>query len=200
MDNYNNFANNLRRIMNEQKLTGEKLAERIGVSKGTVIHWSNGTRFPKEDSITQLVTSLKVTYNELFGVDKLGINYVPLVGKASCGIPQDYDLNGYEPVPVPNDMYKSGMYALEAEGNSMSPKINEGDIVYCCPSQHVDSGNIVHYWLDGESGIKRYKINESGTIISLIPINSEHDIITIHHDENVDLKMARIVGKIDKDF
>ncbi len=97
-------------------------------------------------------------------------------------------------------MYVNGTYAIEAEGDSMSPKVNEGDIVYCCPSKHVDSGKIVHYWLNGESGIKKYKINEKETIISLIPINPDHDIITIHHDDVADLHMARIVGKIDKDF
>jgi len=65
----------------------------------------------------------------------------------------------------------------------------------------VDSGKIVHYWLDGESGIKRYKINEAQTIISLIPINTEeYEIITIHCDEKHELHMAKVVGKIDKDF
>jgi len=92
------------------------------------------------------------------------------------------------------------MYAVEAEGDSMSPKINDGDIVYCCANQIIDSGKIVHYSLNGESGIKRYKINETGTIISLIPINSDYEIISLHCNDTFDLRMARVVGKIDKDF
>ncbi|MFY4785983.1 S24 family peptidase, partial [Aliarcobacter butzleri] len=88
-------------------------------------------------------------------------------------IPKEYDLNGYDPIPVPIDIYREGMYCVVADGDSMSPKINNGDIVYCDPQKQIDSGNIVHYWIDGESGIKRYKINEAGTIITLIPINTE---------------------------
>lgn len=155
---------------------------------------------PSPEKIVALANILGVTSDYLLDNEIIKSKHIPLIGKASCGKPNDYELNGYEPVPVPADMYISGMYAVEAEGDSMSPKINDADIVYCCPIKSIDSGKIVHYWLNGESGIKRYKINEAGTIISLIPINTEHDIITIHHDEPHELHMARVVGKIDKDF
>jgi SOS-response transcriptional repressor LexA len=92
------------------------------------------------------------------------------------------------------------MYAVQAEGESMSPKINHGSIVYCNVNRRIENGSIVHYSLDGESGIKRYKINERGDIISLIPINSDYDIITIHADDRMELKMARVVGVVDTDF
>ena len=197
----NTFAKNLRKIMDSKNLTGEKLGELVGVGKSTAIHWANGTRFPKENHIRDIAKALNVKYDDLFSNgSEITTKIIPLIGKSSCGIPKDYDLNGYDPVPVPAEMYRDGMYALEADGESMSPKINHGDIVFCNIHRQIDNGNIVHYWLDGESGIKKYKINEAGTIISLIPINSEYDIITIHGDENVDLRMARVVGKIDKDF
>lgn len=195
------FATNLRKIMDSKNLTGEKLGELVGVGKSTAIHWSNGTRFPKENHIRDIVRVLNVKYDDLFvNGNEIQTKVIPLIGKSSCGIPKEYDLNGYDPIPVPIDIYREGMYCVEADGDSMSPKINNGDIVYCDPQKQIDSGNIVHYWIDGESGIKRYKINEAGTIISLIPINTEYDIITIHCDENVDLRMARIVGRIDKEF
>ncbi len=196
----NTFASNLRNEMKKQKLTGEKLGEMIGVGKSTVINWANGSRFPKEDHINALVSALNVSYDTLFNDKEVVSKYIPLIGKASCGEPRDYDLNGYDPIPIPAEMYKSGMYAIEAEGDSMSPKINDGDIVYCCPDVAIDNGKIVHYSLNGESGIKRYKINEAGTIISLIPLNTEYDIITIHCDDYTDLRMSKVVGKIDKDF
>lgn len=187
--------------MNKKNLTGEKLGELVGVTKATAIHWSNGSRFPKENHIRELAKVLNVKYDDLFvSGDEIQTKVIPLIGKSSCGIPKDYDLNGYDPVPIPVDMFRAGMYAVEADGESMSPKINHGDIAYCDPNRQIDNGNIVHYYIDGESGIKKYKINEAGTVISLVPINSDYDIITIHCDENVDLRMARVVGKIDKDF
>lgn len=195
------FANNLRKIMDLKNLTGEKLGEMIGVTKGSVINWSNGSRFPKENHIRDLVRVLNVKYDDLFSSgDELKIKFIPLIGRSSCGIPREYELNGYDPIPIAENMYHDGMYAIEADGDSMSPKINHGDIVFCNPNQIIDNGKIVHYSLNGESGIKKYKINETGTIISLIPLNSDYDVISIHCDDSVDLKMAKVVGKIDNDF
>ncbi len=109
-------------------------------------------------------------------------------------------MNGYEPVAVSEDIYEDGMYAVRAEGDSMSPKINHNAIVYCNVNRNIDNGHIIHYSLDGESGIKKYKINEKGHVISLVPMNSDFDIITVHADDGADLKMARVVGAVDTDF
>ena len=160
----------------------------------------NGRKFSSEQ-IALIANFFKVSTDYLYGLERnIQQKLIPLIGKSSCGKPKDYDLNGYEPVPVPLDMYKDGMYAVEAEGDSMKPKINDGDIVYCQPNRIIDNGNIVHYWLNGESGIKKYKMNEAGTIISLIPINSDFEVITIHCDDKHELIMGRVVGKIDRDF
>ena len=188
---------------NEKNIKQNKIAEAIGIPESTVSNILNrkgGRKFSPEQ-VAALAKFFNVSTDYLYGLEKdIKQKIIPLIGKSSCGKPRDYDLNGYEPIPVPLDMYRVGMYAVEAEGDSMSPKINDGDIVYCQPNQIIDNGKIVHYWLDGESGIKKYKINEAGTIISLLPINSDYDIITIHCDERHDLRMAKVVGRIDKDF
>lgn len=45
----NQFAAKLRYYMDTKKVTGKEIGEKIGVAKGTVIHWANGTRkFPKD--------------------------------------------------------------------------------------------------------------------------------------------------------
>ena len=196
------FANNLRKIMDLKNLTGEKLGEMIGVTKGSVIHWANGSRFPKENHIRDLVKVLNVKYDDLFSSgEELKVEFIPLIGKSSCGIPKDFDLNGYELIPIASNKYKRGMYAVTADGHSMSPKIKHGYTVICDPNQIIDNGKIVHYTLgNGESGIKKYKMNDSGTIISLIPINPDYEVITIHCDDNIDLRMSRVVGSTDNDY
>jgi len=195
------FSKNLRDAMDDAKMTGEKIGDIMGVSKSTVIHWSNGRRTPNPEQIEELASILNTSVSRLFfGNGENLTNFVPLIGKASCGTPQEYDLNGYEPVPVAGKIYSHGMYAVEAEGDSMSPKINNGDIVYCNPNMQVENGNIVHYSYNDESGIKKYKVNEAGTIISLIPINPEYDIITIDEFGFGSLKMAKVVGSVDMNY
>ena len=191
---------NIKKILEKNKIKQKDFAEAINETTVNVNRYLNEQRGIPEELYPIISNFLKIGMDDIIGNRILVSKYIPLIGKSSCGKPKDYDLNGYEPVPVPSDMYKDGMYAVEAEGDSMSPKINDGDIVYCQPNRVIDSGNIVHYWLNGESGIKKYKMNEQGTIISLIPINSDYDVITIHCDDVHELLMARVVGKIDKDF
>lgn len=195
------FADNLKSLMNKKNITAQNIADLLEVTRGTVTHWSNGVRTPSPEQIKKLSKILKVSVAELFGENnKSKIRTIPLIGLASCGIPQEYDLNGYEPVAVSEDIYEEGMYAVRAEGESMSPKINNNSIVYCNHHRQIDNGNIVHYHLNGESGIKKYKINEKGDVISLVPLNSDFDIITVHADDEADLKMSRVVGVVDTDF
>lgn len=191
---------NIKNILKDKKIKQKEFANLIEETEVNVTRWLNESRGIPENKYPKIAKVLNISIDEILGHSIIQTKVIPLIGKSSCGKPQNYDLNGYEPIPVPVDMYRTGMYAIEADGDSMSPKINHNDIVYCDPNRQIDNGNIVHYCIDDESGIKRYKMNEAGTIISLVPINSDYDIITIHCDENVDLRMARVVGKIDKDF
>ena len=197
------LIDNVIQLIEQNNTKQLQLAKTIGIPASTlssILNRKGGRKFSPQQ-VALIANYFNVTIDYLHGMtNSIKLKVIPLIGKSSCGKPKDYDLNGYEPIVVPDDLYKDGMYAVEAEGDSMSPKINNGDIVYCHPNRIVDIGNIVHYWLNGESGIKRYKMNEAGTIISLVPINSNYDIISIHCDENVDLRMAKVVGKIDKDF
>ena len=203
MFDYKKFSELIKKSNHTSATLSKELKNQgIKISKDTIDAYRKGAILnPPIDKLSLIANIIRVkTSLFLDDENETKIRTIPLIGLASCGIPQEYDLNGYEPVPVSEDIYEDGMYAVKAEGDSMSTKINNGDIVYCNMNRQIDNGNIVHYSLNGESGIKRYKINERGDIISLVPINSEYDIITVHADDNASLKMARVVGSVDMDY
>lgn len=178
-----------------------KLAKFLNVSPVYVTRWVTDEKYniPRD-----MIVRIEDFFNQPIGfllTDAIKrVRTVPLIGLASCGTPQEYDLNGYEQAPISEDLYRDGMYAIRADGDSMSPKINNGALVYCDFNSHVDSGNIIHYSLDGESGIKKYKINEKGDTITLVPLNDKYDVIVIHADDNMDFKMSRVISAMDMDF
>lgn len=99
-----------------------------------------------------------------------------------------------------SELYKTDEYTTIAADDSMSPKIKNGDIVYCQPNIKINNGNIVHFSFDNQSGFRKYFINEDQTIISLIPINPKYETIVINHSDNYKLLIAKVTGKIDKNF
>lgn len=195
----------LKKTIKEKGFTYKSLSEKIinkyeyQISKESIAKYAGGSRTPEPKLLIILSDILNVSIDYLLGNNNKINNFIPLIGPASCCKPQEYSLNGYELIPVDSRTYSEGMYAVEAEGNSMSPKITNGNILYCSPSKQVENGNIVHYEYNGESGIKRYKINDSQTIISLIPINSDHDIITIDEFQASSLSMIKVTAIIDTD-
>jgi len=183
-----------------KKMSQDDLAKKLGVNRVSISNYERDENEPTFSNVKKIISILNLP-DDYFGInDTIKIRTIPLVGLASCGIPQNYDMNGYDPIPISANIYKDGMYAVKAEGNSMSPKINDKNIVYCYAEQQINSGDIVHYSIDGESGIKKYKMNGKGDTISLVPLNTDYDVITIYADDSISFKMSKVVGVVDTEF
>jgi SOS-response transcriptional repressor LexA len=127
--------------------------------------------------------------------DKIPLTrYLPIIGSASCGVPQKQYFDEVEMYPVSDDIYKDTRYLVKADGDSMLPKIKHGDLVLCDTNLNVDNNDIVHYTINNdESGIKKaiYKDNK---IVMLMPTNSEFSPIII--GENDIVRVAKCIKVI----
>jgi SOS-response transcriptional repressor LexA len=189
--------------MNEKGLTNKKIAERLGVSVSTVTHWSNGRRFPQNDeTIKKLLKVLQVESNELFEdtiSDKKPVRKIPVVGTASCGLPEVSILDSDdEYCYYSGEDYNQDMYALIACGDSMAPEVENGDKVVCDPHAQVQTGDIVHYQVGNENAIKIYVRDEDAYIVQFIPYNTSEEFktTTIRLDDDLaqELKVSKVVG------
>ena len=189
-----NFDINLNRIMKEKKITNKVLAEWITdnyrkISKETIAKYRNGDRTPDPDLISVIAKYFNVNEQYFFdGNDDLKVKYIPLIGVASCGVPNIAYNDSTEYIPVSSDLARDGVYAVTADGDSMLPKIQHGSIVICDKNMPCENGSIVHYTtIDGESGLKKYLIDDKG-VVTLMPLNS--DFMPIMCDKK-DLRCAR---------
>ena len=64
------FANNLRRLMISQNVTGAKMARDLDLNKASISQWMNGKNFPSPDTLKRIATYLNVSINELYGEDE----------------------------------------------------------------------------------------------------------------------------------
>ncbi len=151
-----------------------RLAEYLGENPVNVNRWVKGTRPIPQEKLKKVANFFGVTVDYLLdeSKDTPTIRYIPMIGKASCGVPTNYHYEDVEWIPVPAYLGREGVYAIVAEGDSMLPKIHNGDEVICDKNAQVNNGDIVHYTIDDEeSGIKKIKFSSDGEKITLMPLN-----------------------------
>lgn len=175
------FSENLNFLMRKHGINQKELAERMGVSKQTVSTWCKGLNTPRTEKLDRLCSILDCDRNtlmqrsnvsELFDIRPIsGVGMLPVIGLASAGkgVIVKEDIIDYE---AADSRYDNGEYFyIQVAGDSMSPKINDGDLVLVHRQTSVDSGSIGVFIVDGEEGyIKRVDYDpEHIRLISLNP-------------------------------
>lgn len=157
----------------DDPLTIREIQEMLGVSSTSVVahHLKQLEkkgylkRNPSNPRDFQIITD---------GPEKL-ITFVNLYGLAHCG-PSGKILDGdpIERVPISSKLLSfpaDEAFMVRAKGNSMSPKINEGDLVIARKSSFADSGDVVVCINNEEALIKKIRKEKRGII--LVSINPE---------------------------
>lgn len=114
---------------------------------------------------------------------RMSVKSVPIVGEASCGLPITNSYQDNETICVPKDIWAPDLYARRACGDSMSPEIDNGDIIVCDPTAIIKNGDLVHYTLFNDTAVKIYFKDENETI-KLIPRNHSAEFRTLNIMKN----------------
>lgn len=156
------------------------LADQIGESKQTVYKYENGiiSNIPS-DKIEAIATALKISPSWIMGWGNDDIATppgleplpematVPLIGDIACGTPITAEQNVVDRIGVPAAWRAD--YALTCHGDSMVPKIQDGDIVCVRCQPTVENGEIAVVLINGEATLKRFY--RQGDTVTLMPEN-----------------------------
>ena len=116
----------------ELGLSQEELAARLGTTKQVVSRYENGQRTPKVTVVEAFARRLGVPLAALLGeaAAQSGALRVPVLGYVRAGIPLTAveDVLDYEEVP-PSLAHLGELFALKIKGDSMEPRMLEGDVV-----------------------------------------------------------------------
>lgn len=116
---------------------------------------------PRDYQILKDAPEKQITYLNLYGLAHCGPN-----GSVLDGNPVDRIPISIRVISFPS----AEAFMVKAKGDSMEPKINEGDLVIARKTDDADSGSIVVCVNDGEALIKKIKKEERNIIlISLNP-------------------------------
>ena len=98
----------------------------------------------------------------------------------------------YLPVVITNPYDARDTIGIRVKGNSMYPKIEDGDIIIVRKQESVDSGSIAVLLLDGEEGLVK-RVEYGPDWIDLISINPEY---APRHFEKEEVLRLRVVGLV----
>lgn len=186
----------------ELGMTMKELAEKVGVSEGTISRWESGEiANMRRNVIVSLAKALNITPAVLMGWSEpdpheaRGVR-IPVLGRVVAGIPLEAitDIIDYEEIPA--QMAKSGTYfALQVKGRSMEPTLHEGDVVIVRQQSEVENGEIAIVLVNGdEATVKEVKEGPDGlTLIGHnVGVYSPH----FYTREQIQDLPIRIIGKV----
>ena len=189
--------NNIKALRNSRGLTQAQLASLCGVHQTAVSQWEKGRTYPDKNSIITLSEIFNVSADTIMGLELRNKkkNLIPVLGYVRAGIPIEavQEILDYE--EISESMAASGEhFALRVTGDSMEPRICDGDVVIVRRQSDVDSGDIAVVLVNSmDATIK--KIIKKGTSISLVPFNPNYDVTIFTAQEIASLPVT-IVGKV----
>ncbi|MBQ8289357.1 MAG: helix-turn-helix domain-containing protein [Clostridia bacterium] len=156
-------------------LSQKDLGDKLGLSSQAISMYERGERTPEPDTILKMADIFQVDLNVLFGRNaKKGVR-IPVLGYVAAGIPIEAitDIIDYEEIEA--DMLADGSeyFALQIRGESMAPRINNGDVVIVRRQPDVDSGQIAIVCINGDEATCKKIIKQEGGIL-LQPLNQAY--------------------------
>ena len=159
---------------------------------------------PSNDSVlSDIHTSFhpdatRVQFERIYNKYESVITY-PVLGTVRAGFNGAIDeIPTGEEIEIPcsmiNKAEKNDYFVLQIKGNSMYPKLIDGDKILCKRQTDVDCGDLAVVLYDGEEAtVKKVNYDVGRTWIELIPFNPEYAPKRI---EGADLEQCRILGKV----
>lgn len=173
----NRIALRIQYYMDRQNKTQADLADFMGVTQATISNWCNGVKMPRMNKIDRICQFFGIKRSDLMDEpvgdesisDIASYPTIPLLGTVAAGEPIFMSDHEIDRIPLyPN--YGEGIFALRISGDSMSPRIQDGDTVIVRQQSDVDNGEIAIVAVDGEEATCK-RVMRSPDGITLIADN-----------------------------
>lgn len=199
-------AKRLNEVITESGYSYAELEKMTGFSKSSIQRYATGeTKKIPIDCIEKIAEITNTDKRYLMGweddkpADTLTvlpqekIHMIPVFGSVAAGFGAyaSSDIIEYIPLYIENDCDVENTICITVKGQSMYPKIEEGDRIVVRRQDSVDNGRIAVVMIGDEAVVKRVECEKNK--LTLISINPEYPPRVI---EGKDLEDVRIVGLV----
>lgn len=193
----------------ELKMSQDALAELTGYKdRSSIAKIEKGEVDISESKIREFAKALKVSPRELMGWDEANISanlgladsrskgvVINVLGRVAAGIPVEAITDIIDTEEISQELAKTGeFFGLQIHGDSMEPRMYEGDVVIVRQQDDAESGDIVIAMVNGNEATCKRLMKYAGGI-SLISLNSKYSPMMFTNQE-IEEKPVRIIGKV----
>jgi repressor LexA len=181
------------------------LAMELGFSKGTPTNWKTMTKPPRAENVKKIADYFGVPVEFLIERNISNVEPVkysggkgvsiPVYGRVAAGTPIEAieDIIDYEEIDA--DMARLGdHFALKISGDSMEPRMYDGDIVIVRQQPSVDSGDIAIVIINGLDATCK-KIIKKKDGIELVSLNPSYSPM-FYSNAQIEELPVKILGKV----
>ena len=193
------MSQNIQRLMEKHGKDRNDICRDLGFKYTTFTDWINGNTYPRIDKIELMANYFNVSKSELVEAytdsRQSQTVIIPVLGRVADGIPltaAEYIIDTEE---ISQAMAADGEYfGLQVKGDSMEPRIKNGDVVIVRKQSDADDGDLVIALVNGDDAVvKRLKKYKDG--IALISSNPIYEPMFFSKSE-IEEKPVEIIGKV----
>ena len=200
------LADNLKKARQKANLSQAEIAEKLNLNVRTYGSYERGERDVSTALLRNICQVLGVSSDELletassYKADPPAvilpaekIHMIPVFGSVAAGFGAyaSSDIIEYIPIYIEHDHDVADTICITVKGQSMYPKIEDGDRIVVRRQDSVDNGRVAVVMIGEEAVVKR--VNFDGERLELTSFNPEYPPRIIEGEE---LANCRIVGLV----
>lgn len=212
------FKTNLNRYIEQSGKSKKTLSLEMNIPYTTLTDWANGNKFPRADGIEKLANYFNILKSDLLEdpkeesiddkinstfnvIDNKYLRSIPVYESVSAGFGAyaDSRILEYIPTYIKCDYEAENTICIKVVGDSMYPKIEDGDIIQVLKQDSVDSGKIAVVLVDGEEGFVK-KVVYGSDWIELHSFNPAYKTMRFTGADVQRISVVGLVKKVIKSF
>ena len=214
----NTIARRIRHARTQKGMEQAKLAARLDIATRTLQRWEKGEQTPDSDILIKIarITEMSPTWLltgkgvpevqepsdaklqplQQGAYPRVKLVTLPLLASVPGGAPKlSFEREQAEKYITVDNVNDPNAFALEVRGSSMSPRIEDGDIIVVSPHADTHNGDICVVRVNDEDTVKRIKIEQE--FVHLVPLNPEYEPIAVRkRDVSFIWKVIKVIKNL----
>lgn len=196
------FSKNINYYISQSGMQQKDVAKALGFNPTTFNTWCVGKIVPSAGKIQKIADYFKIGKSDLLD-DKSSLRgketrkgiVINVLGRVAAGIPIEAIENIIDTEEISEQMASTGeFFGLQIHGDSMEPRMYEGDVVIVRQQEDAESGDIVIAMVNGHDATCKRLMKYAGSI-ALLSLNPKYEPMMFTEKE-IEEKPVKIIGKV----